>query len=105
MPPAEFERLPVLGSVGPALVIEDGLVPAGYVIAVATGGANSAVNAVGFREHTRPELRGLRQIPGGGAYPLTESFYNRGCGTGVRHRGAAAVMQVTAGSYVAPVIA
>jgi len=105
VPPAEFDRLPVLGSVGPALVVEDGLVPSGYVIAVATGGPNSAVNAVGFREHTRPELRGLRQIPGVGPYPLTNSFYNRGCGTGVRHRGAAAVLQVTAGSYVAPVIA
>jgi len=105
IPPGEFERLPVLGSLGPALVIEDGLVPAGYVIAAATGGANSQVNAVGFRQHKRPEHQGLRQIPGGGAYPLTDSFYNRGCGTGVRHRGAAVVLQVTAGSYVAPVIA
>lgn len=106
VPPAEFERLPVLGSIGPALVIEDALVPTGYVICVATGGANSTVNALGFRQHRRPELQGLRQIPGSGPYPLTSSFYSRGAGAGVRHRGAAAVMHVTTNaSYAAPVVA
>lgn len=106
VPPAEFERLPVLGSIGPALVIEDALVPAGYVIAAATGGPNSTVNPLGFREHKRPELRGLRQIPGSGTYPLTSSFYSRGAGVGTRHRGAAALMQVTANAtYTAPVVA
>ncbi|MGI8845648.1 MAG: hypothetical protein ACR2HC_05670 [Thermoleophilaceae bacterium] len=59
---------------------------------------------MGFREHRRPEYRGLRQIPGGSStYPLTDSFYQRSFGTGVRHRGAAVVMQITANTaYAAP---
>lgn len=45
------------------------------------------------------ELRGyegLRQIPGNQQrYPLQESFYTRGFGTGVRFRSAAVVFQIT----------
>jgi hypothetical protein len=36
-------------------------------------------------------------------YPLIDSFYNRGFGTGIRHRGAGVVMQITAsGTYTIP---
>lgn len=36
-------------------------------------------------------------------YPLVESFFQRGLGTGVRHRGAAAVVQIKAsGTYDLP---
>ena len=35
-------------------------------------------------------------------YPLQDSFFARGFGTGVRHRGAAAVLQVTTDSTYTP---
>lgn len=106
VPPAEYNGLSVIGSYGNALIVEDNLVPVGYVIAVATGGPNSALNPLGFREHKRTEFQGLRQIAGNPSkYPLMDSFYSRGAGVGVRQRGAAAVMQVTAsGTYTSPVI-
>jgi len=102
--PAEFNGLRIVGSYGDAWIVEDHFVPVGYVIAVATGGPNSISNPLGFREHRRPELRGLIQIPGDNKdYPLLNSYYVRGHGIGVRHRGAAAVMQVTANAtYTAP---
>lgn len=101
--PATYGNLPVAGSYGSAWIVPDSLIPTGYLLAVASGGPNSATNPVGFREHPRSDLRGLRQVGGpDNRYPLQDSFWARGFGTGVRHRGAAAVMQVTAGSYAAP---
>ena len=103
--PTEFEGLRVLGSYGDAWLIESHYVPAGYVIVAATSGLDSDRNPVGFREHPNPSYQGLRQIPGRGPYPLQDSFYVRGFGVGVRHRGAAVVMQVTNSStYTAPTI-
>ena len=93
--PADFNGLRVLGSYGDAWLIESHYVPAGYVIVAATGGHDSDMNPVGFREHVNPAYKGLRHIPGAGPYPLQDSFYARGFGVGVRHRGAAVVMQVT----------
>lgn len=41
-----------------------------------------------------------------GSYPLVESFTARECGTGVRYRGGAVAIQVTANAnYTAPAIA
>ncbi len=104
--PAAHQGLPLIGSIGPAYVCEQELIPAGYVLAAATGGPNSADNPVGYRQHVRPELQGLRLLAGNqSGYPLQDSTYSHGFGVGVRHRGAAAVMQVTAGTtYIAPVI-
>lgn len=103
-PGGSFHGLTVIGSYGGALIVEDYHVPAGYVVALATGGPNSARNPLAFREHIKSEWRGLRQIPGNtGRYPLVDSFYSRGFGVGVRHRGAAAVMQIKAsGEYQIP---
>ncbi len=105
-PPSTFEGLKVIGSFGDAWVVEDHFVPSGYVIALATAGRNSPSNPLAFREHIRPEYSGLRQIPGSNAqYPLAQAYYSRGFGVGVRHRGAAAVMQVTVSTtYTAPTI-
>lgn len=105
-PPESFEGLKVLGQYGRALIVENYLIPLGYLASVATGGADSERNPIAFREHSNPNVRGLRIIPGNvGAYPLIDSWYARGFGVGVRHRGAAAVMQVTASStYTAPTL-
>jgi hypothetical protein len=62
---------------------------------------------IGVRQHVNAAYQGLRQIAGKvPAYPLQDSFFSRGFGVGVRHRGAAAVMQIKAsGSYTGPEIA
>ncbi|OBK18591.1 hypothetical protein A5636_20290 [Mycobacterium asiaticum] len=105
VPPADFNGLQVLGSYGDAWLIESHYVPAGYVIVAATGGLDSDMNPVGFRQHVNPAYQGLRHIPGRGPYPLQDSFYARGFGVGVRHRSAAVVMQITTnGSYTPPTI-
>lgn len=79
--------------------------PAGYVIVAATGGLDSDMNPVGLREHVNTAYHGLRHIPGRGPFPISESFYARAFGVGVRHRGAAAVMQVTTdATYTSPTI-
>lgn len=101
--PATYGNLPVAGSYGSAWVIPESLMPKGYLLAVVSGGPNNPDNPVGFREHPRADLKGLRQVGGpDNRFPLQDSFWARGFGTGVRHRGAAAVMQVTAGAYAAP---
>lgn len=104
--PAEIFNVPVVGSYGPALVVETFFVPNNYFAVVATSGPNSPNNALGVRQHPNSAYQGLRLIPGNiPAYPLQESFYTRGFGVGTRHRGAAAVCQITSGpSYVPPTI-
>ncbi|GAA1543244.1 hypothetical protein [Nocardioides humi] len=103
-PPAKIGDLPLIGAYGPAFVGISSLVPAGYVIAVATGGPNSAFNPVAIRQHPQANLQGLKLLGGdNNAYPIIDSTFLRGFGTGVRHRGAAAVMQVTANpAYAVP---
>lgn len=102
--PEDFNGVAVTGSYGPAFVVESHFIPNNYFAVVATSGPNSPTNAIGVREHVNPAYRGLRQIPGNvNGYPLQESFYTRGFGVGVRHRGAAVVTQVKAsGSYDIP---
>lgn len=103
-PPAEYQGLTVAGRYGNWLVIEEDFVPAGYMVGFATGGILNATNPVGIRQHANAGLRGLRLIRGNQQdYPLIDSYYNHGFGTGVRHRGAGAVMQIkAAGSYDIP---
>lgn len=102
-PPATFNKLSIDGSYGDAYIHGDYLVPQGYVIAVATAGPNRDRNPVAFRQDPRPGLQGLLLIPEAETYPLIESYYQRGFGTGVRHRSAAAVMQIKAsGTYDNP---
>ena len=102
--PADFNGIPLVGSYGDAWIFESYYIPAGYVLALGTAGANSPRNPVAVRQHPRAESQGLRLSPGRSYYPLIESNYERGFGVGVRNRGAAAVMQIKAsGSYLAPV--
>jgi hypothetical protein len=99
-----YNGLKVQGSYGPGLIIRSYYIPQHYVVVVANAGVGSPFNPVGVREH--PIYKGLRQIPGAvPAYPLQDSFFARAIGTGVRHRGAAAILQCSApGSYVIPTI-
>jgi hypothetical protein len=102
-PPTEFNGLQVWGSYGGALLIQTNFVPAGWVAVVASGGADSDLNPVGFRQHVNTAYQGLRHIPGHGPYPIQESFMARGFGVGVRNRGAAVCLQITEDtSYTAP---
>lgn len=104
--PGDFNGLPVTGSYGPAWLIQSEFIPAGWFAVVASGGLNSTLNPVGVREHVKTQYQGLRIIPGRQPeYPLQESFFARGFGTGVRQRGAAVCVQVTTdSSYTAPEI-
>ena len=105
-PSADLAGLRVIGSYGPILVVEEDYIPSGYTFMFSTGGKANLNNPVGFREHVNTSLRGLRLIAGDKAnYPLVNSFYNRGFGTGIRQRGAGVVYQITAsGSYTIPTI-
>lgn len=93
-----------IGTYGPFHVVEEGYIPAGYMVSVVTGGQDNISNPIGLREHTNAAYRGLKVIPGQRSdYPLIDSFYRRGIGTGIRHRGAIAVMQIKAAApYVVP---
>jgi len=93
-----------IGTYGPFHVVEEGYIPAGYMVSVATGGADNITNPIGLREHKNAAYRGLKVIPGQRSdYPLLDSFYRRGIGTGIRHRGAIALMQIRAtGTYAVP---
>lgn len=104
--PALFNQLPIEGSYGDAWITKNFFIPKGYLIAVATAGANAARNPLWFREHVNAGLRGFRLLPTYERYPLIDAVYERGMGVGVRHRSAAAVMQIKAsGSYVDPTFA
>lgn len=96
--------LTAIGTYGPFVVVEDDYVPAGYMVGYASGGERNVGNLVGIREHENASLRGLRLVKGrDNDYPLTDSFYLHGFGTGVRHRGAGVVMQITvSGTYTIP---
>ena len=70
----------------------------------ATGGELNIGNPVGIRQHENSSLQGLRLVKGrDNDYPLIDSFYLHGMGTGVRHRGAGVVMEIgNGGTYSVP---
>lgn len=102
--PDSLGGLDVIGSYGNFTIIQNDYIPAGYLVAFATGGADSVRNPVTIREHPNASLRGLRLVKGRTPdYPLIDSFYNRGMGSGVKVRGAGAVLQVVnSASYTVP---
>jgi hypothetical protein len=101
--PAQFNGLDVVGSYGPAYIIETQYVLPGYVAIVATGGPDALVNPIGVRHHVNPDYQGLRLIPGPNAtYPMVESFSARTFGVGTRHRGSALVYQITSDADYTP---
>ncbi|TFC90573.1 hypothetical protein [Cryobacterium sp. TMT3-29-2] len=64
-PPSTFNGLDVLGSYGDSLIVQDSLAKAGYMIAVAVGGAN----VLGFREHPVASNRGFRLVQDKNMWP------------------------------------
>jgi hypothetical protein len=101
--PATWNGLRVSGSYMDVLVIEEPLMPAGYVKFISTGGPNVDENIVGIREHASPEWRGLRLLPGNQQrYPLVDGYYIHGFGTGIRRRTGAVIVQVGNGTTYAP---
>lgn len=103
-PAQTFAGFDVVGMYGNYLIIQDSNIPAGYIFAFATQGSQSQVNLIGIREHENTAMRGLI-LKGGDRnnYPIINSTYIHGFGTGVRTRGAGAVMQITtSGSYTIP---
>lgn len=105
-PGGSFGGLTVVGQYGNLLLIEEEYVPAGYVVGLVSGGEQDIRNPIGLRQHAQPGLRGLRLVKGpNNDYPLIESEYVRGFGTGVRQRGAGIVMKIAAsGSYAPPAL-
>ena len=105
-PGAQYAGLNVIGRYGHMLIVEDDLFPIKYLALIGTGGRGNLNNPVGLREHANTALRGLRLVKGPVAdYPLIDSFYQRGFGTGIRQRGGSVVMQVTANpAYTNPTI-
>lgn len=102
-PSPSLEGLDVIGSYGDFTVVQNDFIPAGYMFAFATGGAANLGNPIGIREHANTALRGLRLVKGRTPdYPLIDSFYQRGFGTGVRQRGGGVVMRVSASAYAPP---
>lgn len=93
-----------IGTYGPWHVVEEPAIPAGYLVGLVSGGADNLSNPIGVREHSNPAYRGLKVFPGDKqGYPLIESYFQRGLGTGIRHRGAGVLMQVSASAtYATP---
>lgn len=93
----------VQGYIGKFAVVIEDEVPPGYFLGLATSGVLSARNVVGLRFHENPAARGLRLVQGPRQdYPLYDAFYDGYLGAGVRQRGAAVVLQETAGAYAVP---
>lgn len=103
-PPAtQPAGLTSIGTYGPFTIVEEDYIPSGWMVALASGGEFNLGNPVGIREHQRADLRGLQLVKGADDdYPLTESYYRQGLGTGIRQRGGGAVMKITAGAYSIP---
>jgi hypothetical protein len=100
-----LDGLNVIGSYGPLTVVQDDWLPTTHLFAFATGGKDNLNNPIGLREHANASLRGLRLVKGRNAdYPLIDSFWAAGFGTGVRQRGGGIVMALTAAAYAPPAI-
>lgn len=102
-PPATLNGMEVVGGYYEATIVKNEFIPAGYLVAFATGGEENILNPIAIREHTQQSLRGMRLVKGRTPdYPLIDSYYAHGMGTGIRHRGAGAVLQITGGAYAVP---
>lgn len=98
-----LDGLTVIGSYGPLTIVQEDYMPATHVLSFATGGRDNLLNPVGIREHRQANLRGLRLVKGRNPdYPLIDSFWAVGFGTGIRHRGGGVVLEITADATYDP---
>lgn len=102
--PSSWNGLRTTGSYMDVVVIEEPLMPAGYLLFLSTGGPNTDENIVGVREHASAEWKGMRLLPGNQQrYPLVDGYYIHGFGTGIRRRTGAFICQIgTGGTVYAP---
>lgn len=102
-PQSVLNGMNVIGSYGPALIVQDDWMPAGYLFGFATGGENNLLNPIGMREHSNAALRGLRLVKGRNPdYPLIDSFWAAGFGFGTRQRGAGYLIKIGSSGYAPP---
>lgn len=101
-----LKGLAVIGSYGPMVIVQDDFMPSTHIFAFTTGGTLNLNNPVGLREHANPNLRGLRLVKGRVPnYPLIDSYWATGFGTGIRQRGAGMCMEITTnGTYTIPAV-
>lgn len=93
----------VQGYIGQVVIVEENSMPDSYFLMFATGGLFGQQNVVGTRDHDNPSINGLRLVEGPVArYPLIDAVYDGYFGAGVKQRGAAVIMQDTAGAYAVP---
>ena len=98
-PPASLGGLDVVGGYAEMIIVKSEFIPVGYLVLFATGGPENVQNPIAIRQHPKATAQGLRLVKGRNPdYPLIDSYFARGFGTGVRTRGAGAVLQIKAGS-------
>jgi len=99
--------LNVEGYIGEWTVVQNNDIESGYLLGQVSGGPFDVRNVVGMRRHDNPSVSGqLRLVEGPRQnYPLYDSVYDGYVGAGVGQRGAAVVMQITAGAYSVPTFA
>lgn len=98
--------LTVIGTYGPLTIVQDDWLPTTHIMTFATGGPENLLNPVGLREHAQPGLRGLRLVKGRNPdYPLIDSFWATGFGTGIRQRGGGIMLELSVNaSYTVPAV-
>lgn len=103
-PANNIRGMQVIGKYGPIFVVQEDFMPINYMFMFATGGPDNVQNPIAIREHPNAALRGMRLVKGKTPdYPLIDSYWNHGLGSGVRFRGAGSVMQVNrVGAYQIP---
>jgi hypothetical protein len=96
-PAATYKGMEVVGSYAEMVIVKNPFIPSGYLFLFATGGSENIQNPIAIRVHPQTSLQGLRLVKGRTPdYPFIDSFYAEGFGTGIRYRGAGAVLQVVA---------
>jgi len=79
-------------------VVEWPSLPAGYMVAVATGGPRP----LGMREDPEPELQGFKKVAERNDHPFYESQFLRRAGFGAWNRVGAVVYRIGNGTYAVP---
>jgi hypothetical protein len=63
-PPSTLRGMDVIGTYGEFTIVQEDYMPAGYMVAFATGGRDNVSNPIGIRQHQNESFRGLRLVLG-----------------------------------------